>query len=347
MINNRPELLRSLPYYTGVPTREFGVDMAAIPELVRLSLDALGGVQPVTGAIAAAAGGDMYDKPSEGEIALHQRLGSRFQLIMVVMNVAALREQDGKLLGAPYSISLMPASKRGEVDTSTIEFVAQMDPAKLMGGQPCYQGYDPFEGDWGMFGALDFFRNNTAGHLDEVGLVIDHYYLATTFDEADVLTLGLNVGSPEAQAKFNKHRNKRFFRPFERAVPRRVWGAESPIELFLHQGLLQRGLSPLLQMILCDDGTTYGALYHLWRDRRLDALPGQITEADFYFPEARLAVFCDSSRFHSRRRDQAKDKAINDRLNAAGFKALRLTGPAIVRDLGGCVDAVVRALDEG
>ncbi len=224
MINNRPELLRSLPHYTGVPAREFGVDMAAIPELVRLSLNALGGVQPVTRAMAAAAGGDMYDKPSEGEIALHQRLGSRFQLIMVVMNVAALREHDGELLGAPYSISLMPASKRGEVDTATIEFVAQMDPAKLMGGQPCYLGYDPFQGDWGLFGDLQFFRTNAAGFLDEVGLVIDHYYLVTAVDEADVLTLGLDVGSPEAQAKFNKHRNKRFFRPFERVEARRVSG---------------------------------------------------------------------------------------------------------------------------
>ena len=99
-------------------------------------------------------------------------------------------------------------------------------------------------------------------------------------------------------------------------------------------------------MILCDDGSTYGALYHLWRDRHLYALPGQITNADFYFPEQRLAVFCDSRRFHSRGGDAEKDKAINDRLAAAGFRALRLSGPAIVRDLGACVDAVVRAVGD-
>lgn len=162
-----------------------------------------------------------------------------------------------------------------------------------------------------------------------------------------MLTLGVNVGSPEAQAKFNKHRNKRFFRPFKRVEARRVWGAESPIELFMHQGLLRGNLSPQLQTILCDDGSTWGALYHLWRDRHIDALPGQITEADFYFPKQRLAVFCDSAKHHGRGRDRAKDNAINDRLAAAGFKALRLTGPAILRDLGSCVDAVRHALESG
>ncbi len=61
-------------------------------------------------------------------------------------------------------------------------------------------------------------------------------------------------------------------------------------------------------MILCDDGSSYGALYHLWRDRHLNALPGQITEADFYFPRQRLAVFCDSAKYHGRGHQQAKDQ---------------------------------------
>ena len=347
MISNRPDLLRSIPHYTGIPARDFSVDMLAIPELVRVSIASLGGVQPVTGAAAAAAGGEVRDKPSDGEIALHQKLGSQFQLIMVVMNVAALREHDGGLVGTPYSVSLMPASKRGEVQVSRIEFIAHMDPSRLIGRQPCYLGFDAFQGEWGLFGDLRSFRTNKAGFLDEVGLIIDHYYLATAFDETDVLSLGVDLPSPQAQAKFNKHRYKRFFRPFERVEARRVWGAESPIELFLHQALLHRNLSPQLQMILCDDGSSYGALYHLWRDRHLDALPSQITEADFYFPQQRLAVFCDSAKYHGRGRQQAKDQAVNDRLTAAGFKVLRLTGPTILHDLGGCGDAVQRALIGG
>ena len=158
MINNRPETLLASPYYTGVPAGGFGVDMSAIPDLVRASLLTLGGVQPITGAIAGAAGGKLQDKPSDGEIAYHRQVGSVFQLIMVVMNLAALREQDGELLGTPYSVSLMPASKRGKVDTATIDFVAQMDPDNFMGGQACYLGYDPFQGEWGLFGNLDMFR---------------------------------------------------------------------------------------------------------------------------------------------------------------------------------------------
>lgn len=45
MIDNRPDLLLSLSYYTGVPVPDFSVDMLAIPDLVRASIAALGGVQ--------------------------------------------------------------------------------------------------------------------------------------------------------------------------------------------------------------------------------------------------------------------------------------------------------------
>ena len=44
MIDNRPDLLRGHPHYTGVPADSFSVDMLAIPELVRVNIGSLGGV---------------------------------------------------------------------------------------------------------------------------------------------------------------------------------------------------------------------------------------------------------------------------------------------------------------
>lgn len=346
MIQDRPSTLLAQSGYKGLPTSPFGVDLVAIPERVRASLGNLGGIQPITGAMAAAAGGALRDKPSSGEIELHRTLGTRFQSIYVVLSVAAFRDKDGTLIGAPYAVSLIPASKRGTVQTVSIDFVERIDPETLTGGDPCYLGYDPFRGDWKVFGRLETLMGLGGAncYVDELGVVIDHYFLATAFDEEDVLLAAGGFNDRAAEAKFNKHRNKRFFRPFERVEARRVWGAESPIELFLLQGLLGRGLSPALQMILCDDGTTYGALYHLWRDRHLEDLPSQITDADLYFPDQQLAIFCDSNRHHRGGQKAAKDGAIDERLAAAGFRSLRIRGPDIVRDLGAAVETVQQAL---
>ena len=346
MIADRPQYLLAQRDYKGLPTRSFSVDMSSIPDRIRTSLVQLGGIQPVTGAMAEAAGDMLHDRPSAGEVELHRKLGTQFQNIFVVMNLAHLTEENGQLTGTPYSISLIPASKRGGVTEVGIDLVDKIDMPAFLKTEPCYTAYDPFTGDWSMFGQLGSFlaSGKLKGFVDELGLVVDQYYLATTYDADDVLSVSGGFTSAEADAKYNKHRNKRLFRPFSEARVRPVWGAGSPIELFLLQGLLRRRLSPILQMILCDDGTAHPSLYHLWRDAKLGDLPGQITEADMYFPERRLAVFCDSNKHHSRVRDVEKDQAINGRLEQAGFKFVRVRGPEILKDLATAVQSVEAAL---
>jgi hypothetical protein len=43
-------------------------------------------------------------------------------------------------------------------------------------------------------------------------------------------------------------------------------GAETPIELFLIQALANEKLFPESQMLIMEDGATFPALYHLWKD---------------------------------------------------------------------------------
>ena len=51
MINDRPAHLQNQPDYRTLPEKPFAVSYDALPELVRISLLPLGGIQPVTNAM--------------------------------------------------------------------------------------------------------------------------------------------------------------------------------------------------------------------------------------------------------------------------------------------------------
>jgi hypothetical protein len=55
MIKDRPKHLMNQGAYGRIPAEPFAVKFDALPELVRKSLGALGGIQPVTGTMMKAA----------------------------------------------------------------------------------------------------------------------------------------------------------------------------------------------------------------------------------------------------------------------------------------------------
>jgi hypothetical protein len=77
-----------------------------------------------------------------------------------------------------------------------------------------------------------------------------------------------------------------------------IWGAESPIELFLFQELMRRGVTPALQMLIYDEGSLHPSLNYMWSGVEFRHSPGLITESNMYFPEQKVAVFCDSTKYH-------------------------------------------------
>ena len=138
--------------------------------------------------------------------------------------------------------------------------MAKLDIQKIVDGmEPCYANFDPFTGDRGLFGGLGTFLGEKPINcfLDELGLVVGQYYLSKEFDEADVMEVSMGSANPKAEEKYKKHRGKLLYTPFTEIKPRRVWGAQSPIELFLYQELLRRGLSPIPQVIMFDDGSIH------------------------------------------------------------------------------------------
>ncbi|PZU87003.1 MAG: hypothetical protein DI527_19435 [Chelatococcus sp.] len=212
--------------------------------------------------------------------------------------------------------------------------------------EPCYVGFNPFSGQWEAFGPVPLMLGNPpwATYPDGIGLVTDMYYLQVGFDPSEVLFVDMGMGEGKPRQKYMRHRNKLMFTPFEELQARRVWGAQSPIELFLPQALLREDLTPLLQMLLFEDGSTYPSIYDLWAENLAD-VPGLITEADMFFPEHRLAIFCDSTRHHRGGKAARKDEAISRKLEDAGFRPVRVPGALIVRDLKAATKLVLDALE--
>jgi hypothetical protein len=218
---------------------------------------------------------------------------------------------------------------------------------KILSEGLCYARFDPFTGDRGLFGSIGHFIGESSidCFLDELGIVVGQYYLAKTYDPADVLEVEAGFPNPKAEEKYRKHRSKLLYKPFTEIKPRRVWGAQSPIELFLFQELLRRDLSPLLQVLVCADGSIHPSLYSMWRDIEFRHAPGIITEPDMYFPDQKLAVFCDSARYHRGGKARAKDAAIDQILAEIGISSVRIPGRLIIDDVKGAADLVSNTLD--
>jgi hypothetical protein len=347
VINNRPTYLIDDPNYAVIPSLPLGLDLGTVPDWIKRSMLHLGGVQPLTGEMAKDAGFILENRPSKGELELYRRNGTRFQSISVVTSIAAFREVDGVKLGVPYAISLIPASKRGTVLSNVgAEYVKRIDlNLVLQRQQPCYVDFNPFTGHWGAWGAISIFFGAAprAAYPDGLGLVTDMYHLQLRFDPEDVGVVDLGMGKGTPLRRYLRHRTKLMFSPFETFHARRVWGAESPIELFLLQALLRENLTPLLQMLLFDDGSSYPSIYDLWAQDLRD-LPGLVTEADMFFPDQRLAIFCDSTRYHPGGKAARKDQAVSRRLEAAGIRSVGVPGALIVRDLKATTELILAAL---
>lgn len=345
MIRNRPASLLADPTYSVLPKPPLALDWSAVPELIRVATLDLGGIQPITKSMAEAAGSILHDKPSKGEIELFRERGTSFQLISVVLNCVPAGDANGVLQVRPFAMTLIPAQKRGIVDQRLIEQISKLDVNKWLETHPIYAGYDPFSGDWALYGNYtSYLDGTTKGYLDEIGLVADQFFLATELAEDDeVLTMDIKMPSEDMKARYERHRRKLFFTPFKQVEARRIWGAETPIELFVIQALAQENLFPLCQMLIMSDGTTFPSLYHLWSDVEFRHTNGLITEADLFFPDQKVAVFCDGGH-HSRTKQKAKDAIITEKLAGLGIGSVRISGDEIRNDLPRAVTRIKEAL---
>tara|TARA_R100000935_G_C2841553_1_gene171370 strand:+ start:6266 stop:7186 length:921 start_codon:yes stop_codon:yes gene_type:complete len=304
----------------------------------------LSGVQPVTGSMLAAADqGPLFDEPSEGEIAYFRERGTEFQMVQVVLSLAWLDTHYGGVAAVPFSISILPASRRGEVNTIGIDRIAALRGAPV-NNDDAYLGFNPFQGEWSMFAPTGLAAQFAAGRtpLDEIGLVIQRYFLPTDIDHEDVLDADPFIPTASRQA-YRKNRMKKVFAPFNTVIARRLWGLETPIELFLFQELLSRGIRPQCQYLIYPDGNAYQSLYDVYSDVEFRRGQNILAEADMFLPEERLAIFCDGAH-HERRKQRESDERIVGKLLDIGIRSVRIPGRLINSDLRAAGEMVVSAL---
>ncbi|RVH78110.1 hypothetical protein CN203_11480 [Sinorhizobium meliloti] len=348
MIKNRPAALEARPEYGKLPTKPFALSWDWVPELVNASLMPLSGVQPVTGKMCELVNGVLRDEPTDAEVEYFRSLGATFQPILLVMNLAAIFDAGEAFEGIPYAISAIPMSKRGIVTTVNIDSVkAHRGGVAFAEADWAYSGFDPFLGEWTAFSTAGTILQMKGGngYVDELGAVVGMYYLWTGFDHEDVLEVDQWLPDATSRKRFLRNRIKTVYQPFKRVETRRIWGAQSPIELFLYQELLFRGLRPTLQQLVFPDGRTYPSLYDSHADIETRHELHLLTEIDIYFPGERLAIFCDGAH-HGRGKQADRDAKIDGTLAEFGITSIRVSGKMIMENLPAAADNICEKIEQ-
>jgi hypothetical protein len=302
-------------------------------EVIKLSTEQIDGI-PI-----------FHVNPSKEAIDFYEKRGDDFQMINVVVCCYGFEEIDGKLFGLPYHISLRPAQKGGVPANVNIKWIENYDLSKVLDGQPHYMGYNPFSNAFGLFAIGDIPVNKSI-YSDTIGFVYNCYFLSSKYSQQDVCDPGMCtslLGESRAILKdYKKYRLNRYFKPFTNINPIKIWGCDSPIELFLLQAMHSYNLKPKIQMHIFKDGSVFPSLHSMWEEGvRTKQLNNRITESDFFFEEKRIAVFCDSVAYHSSPEAISKDKAIDESLSEIGIRSIRISGPDIAQSPLSCAKRVL------
>lgn len=339
-IQNRSKELWTLPNYSHLPDESFQIDLAsAAGEFLANDIFDLDGVQPLESAVLKLSN-EFFEgmpvvgvNPSKDAIEYYRERGDTFQMVNVVVCCHSFERRDGKLFALPYHVSLRPAMKNGSPQTVGVDWIANFDLEKVLDGRPHYMGFNPFSDAFGLY-ALGPVPVNEAMCSDVIGFVYNTYFVASKHVPRDATDPGLCtelLGETQGVlGDYRKYRCKNYFKKFTDSKPLKIWGCDSPIELFLLQGMSQIGLHPKIQMLIYPDGTIFPSLQSMWeggvRTARLSKI---ITEADFFFEKEKVAVFCDSKAHHTSADEIAKDLAIDQKLAAVGIRSYRVAGTDI------------------
>lgn len=340
LITNRPEKLDNLEFYNKLPLLPLHIDLdSSIHDFLKFDIWGLDGLQPIEKKYLSKTSRFFGVNPSEELIDTYEKEGINFQLIHIIVNMYGFEEKDGVIIGKPYSISLKPMEKRGEIDEVSPKFFKHFDMEKLRNNDNVYFGFNPFSQSYQIYGNCNFFMSAEL-HTDMIGFVLNTYALATEWDFEQVCIPPMPDCNKYLTNKYKKYRTRRYFKKFDDIRPRKIWGCDSPIELFLLHALNAKDLTPEIQTALFEDGSTHPSLHQMIASNSQASEIQQITDADFYFPDSKLAIFCDSNAYHRSKKAKAKDFKIDKKLNNLGIRCLRIMGTDIINDPFKCVETI-------
>ncbi|WP_205669715.1 hypothetical protein [Aliivibrio fischeri] len=346
-IENRPKELGEIEFYNELPNMPVKIDLSgSIGQFLAYDIFDLDGVQPIETGHLNVNNKIIGVNPSKASIEIYKKKNTKFQLVYVIVNAYGFKEVNGELVGKPYNISLHPASKRGEVSVVTPEWIEKIDLEEMDSVPRLYKGFNPFCGAYGlhMIGTVDYSNIES----DMLGFVHRMYALAMPIEHREITSPEIPQLNDNKQVRrdYEKYRKDRYFKPFRKVKPRRIWGCDSPIELFLLQAMDSIGLAPELQTIICEDGFTVPSFHKLWENQRSRRRLKMITEADYYFPDKKLAVFCDSVAHHSSAEAIKKDAAIDEKLKEIDITSMRICGRDIANSPIECAKKIEQLLVE-
>jgi hypothetical protein len=359
MIKNRPDYLNDIPYYYPFPGGlHLDIDYKTLPPIFNLDLHQLNGLQPLTKSRFDFIGqnGEVDDKktsvvftnPLPEELEYYRQKGTTsFQLISIVFSLLNFRKDNDTLIGMPYAVSLVPGRKRGQVDPWDIELIKHFDLEKTLAGGSIYSEFDPFNGWYGGFyGKYNVLigANGLNNYSDSIGFVWEHYLSCEQFDSKEVLLLEDSTASATLNAKFRKYRTNLYFEPFNDIKPRKIWGLDSPIELFLLHALLKNNLEPQIQTLVFRNGQIFPNYHKMVEDHSWISQDKLLTNPDFYFQDKKVAIFCDGKEFHTNVENEMRDKKINHSLEELGIRSLRFSGKEISENLESVVETIIKEL---
>lgn len=225
MIKNRPNELESIENYRHVKEGQMKIDWSKMNQLFLMDMLQMFGLLPVEDDLSEILGHVIPHQPTEEYIQYFEKMNARFQMVNVVVNLFDIRKYGDGYTGKPYSICLIPASRRGKPDYISPNFFRNFDITFLESQSRLYPNFNPFHKGC-QYGSNNYYP-------DMIGYITDTYFLSTKF-RFDQITLGaVPGGNTYINSKYRKLRIRKYFKEFKSVVPRKLWGADSPIELFL------------------------------------------------------------------------------------------------------------------
>jgi len=348
LINSRPKVLLDTEFYTELPSVPFRFDYSKLPSFLNIDLLQLFGIMPKTKELIKNSQQGFFINPSAKEVEYYRKKETKFQIINVVANVHTFKLEGDTAIAYPYSLSLIAGQKRGKPDTCSIDFLDKIGLDKINFSENCYTDYSPFlpveEGFYAPIGMFFGKNSKVKSYTDTIGFILETFFLPTDTELDKALISGPHEFDQKIIDKYNKYRIKRYFKPFTDVRPRRIWGCDSPIELFLIQALAQRGVFPTIQTLIFKNGEVHDNFFEMIASKTFIKGDELLTEADLYFPDKKIALFCDSTKHHRTSKAKLKDENISNELNSLGIKSLRIQGREIVHDLENTVERILEEI---
>lgn len=334
MIENRPTELDSIENYRYVKEGGIEIDWSKMDDLFKIDMLNMFGLHPVENELSDLLGHVIPHQPSEEYISYFEKMNAKFQMVNVVVNLYDIKQNGVGLTGKPYSICLVPASKRGKPEYLSPSYFRNFDITWLESQAYIYLGFNPFQKGYELYGPIsELFDPAQNYHTDMIGYVTDTYFLSNKWHFENIVLGDVLEGNNYINQKYKKLRIRKYYKEFKNITPRKLWGADSPIELFMIHYLASKGLYPEIQTIIFDDGSVFPSIHDMLSDNKRNEEVKMVTEVDLYFPEQKLAIFCDSNAHHRSKKAQEKDLKISKKLEEFGIKSLRLNGSDIVNNL--------------